>query len=140
MEYRRLNSNDAHLIKKMALGYKSKVIDESDVNNFINNPDNYLIGCIDSNMVVGFLLAYRLQRYDGKNDMIYIHEIEVMENYQRKGIGRTLIELMHMLCIEMKTYKMFVITNKSNKAAIELYKSSGAISENDDDIVFVYSD
>ncbi len=111
MEYRRLNSNDAHLIKKMALGYKSKVIDESDVNNFINNPDNYLIGCIDSNMVVGFLLAYRLQRYDGKNDMIYIHEIEVMENYQRKGIGRTLIELMHMLCIEMKTYKMFVITN-----------------------------
>ena len=40
----------------------------------------------------------------------------------------------------MKIYKMFVITNKSNKAAIELYKSSGAISENDDDIVFVYSD
>lgn len=35
-------------------------------------------------------------------------------------------------------YEMFLVTNKSNISACKCYEKSGAISEAEDDIVYIY--
>jgi len=130
---------DAHYLKDLARNFKGSRIDKYTAECFIENPDNYLIGCIDKESVVGFALGYRLQRYDSRGDMMYIHEVEVKEGYRRKGTGRLLLDYIKMICKENNFSKMFVITNKSNIAAMYLYEKTGAVAMHNDDIVFVYN-
>ena len=139
MEYKQLNMEDAHFLKDLARNFKGTRIDKYTAECFIENPDNYLIGCIDDNKVVGFALCYRLQRYDGRGDMMYVHEVEVKEAYRRKGTGKLLLDYIKLICVENDFSKMFVITNKSNTPAMYLYEKIGAVAMHNDDIVFVYN-
>ena len=136
-EVRRLTSEDAHFVQQIVEQVKSERIVTQRIDDFLRNEMNYVIACIDDSKVVGFVLAYELPRYD-KNNMMYIHEVDVQPEYWRRGIGRRLIAEITRICGERGLYKMFVITNKSNIPACGLYESTGAWVQEDDSIVYCY--
>ena len=57
--------------------------------------------------------------------MMFIYEVAVVEQLRRRGIGRALIEEVKRLAQEDGCRKMLVATNKSNEAAMALYRSAG---------------
>lgn len=54
------------------------------MNNFLSDPNNYLIVSIINNEVVGYLVAYELQRVDRKERAMYFYEIGVLKD-RRNG-------------------------------------------------------
>ena len=61
-------------------------------------------------------------RPDGRR-MFYIHSVDVLPEYQSKGIGTKLIEdTLEYIKSEDKYYKYFVLTEENNIKACKLYQ------------------
>jgi len=70
--------------------------------------------------------------------MMYIHQVEVLPEFRQKGIGKQLMEGFIELCKNNNCGRLFLITNKSNVAALTLYERSGGKAPSEDDIVFTF--
>jgi aminoglycoside 6'-N-acetyltransferase I len=115
------------------------VLNIQNIESFLSGKANYLLAYIEDARIIGLALAYTLQRYDGKADMMYLHEVDVIEPARRKGIGKALIENIRDLCRAEGIMKLFLITNKSNIPAVGLYESLGASASSEDDLVYSLS-
>lgn len=106
---------------------------------FLSNPDNYLLIAVEENEVIGYLIAYALQRVDRKSKMLFFYEIGVLKKARRKGIGTALIGYMKEICKKNEYMKIWVLTERSNNAVMRLYeKTGGEISESNDEVSFTW--
>ena len=69
---------------------------------------------------------------------LFIYEIDVLPEARQRGIATTLIEELKNLCRSHQLQGMFVFTNESNEAAMRLYKTTGGVRPNPDDVLFGY--
>lgn len=135
---RRLESKDAAIGVELVESFAAKNVSSEYLQNFLSNPANYLIVAEVGNKLAGFLLAHRLERLKEESFKLFIYEIDVDENFRRRGIGTALIEYAKYIVKQEKMISAFVFTNHSNEGAIKLYKSTGAKIETGDDLLFVY--
>ena len=114
IKYKRLELSD---IENIIIEYN-----KDDLKKFIENKDNYLFVGIKDNKAVAFLYGYGMLRPDGRK-MFYIHSVDVLSEYQSKGIGTKLMEYtLEYIKSENKYYKYFVLTEENNIKACKLYQ------------------
>jgi len=145
MELKRLQQGDAELAQRAIDRFK---IPSSDMrqgpglaylSGFLQKPENVLIVASDEGVPVGFVLAYLIDRVDRDNRMMLFYEIEVSANYRRRGIARSMVEMLKSICMCENVFKMWVYTNRSNTAAVALYKAMSCIeSAAGDEVSFTY--
>jgi aminoglycoside 6'-N-acetyltransferase I len=87
----------------------------------------------------GFVRGTELRRLDGPERQMFLYEIGTAPEYQRRGVGRALIQALERICREAGFAEMFVFTNRSNTAAMRLYESTGGHTESDDEQMFVWT-
>jgi len=102
---------------------------------FLENPFNHLLVAVDGSETAGYLIAYELQRPDREQSMMHLYDITVVNKHRQKGIGTALIEQLKFICATKPMMKMFVVTNRSNEAAVGLYQKTGAVLSSDTDTV-----
>jgi len=102
---------------------------------FLANPLNYLLVAVEGEKALGYLFAYELQRPDREQAMMFLYDITVLDEYRKKGVGTALIEQLKTMCNNKHIMKMFVPTNRSNTAAMNLYQKTGAVISTDNDAV-----
>lgn len=136
---RRLTKEDGLWMQQIVEKFKSRNADIDRIDTFLESNLDYVVACIEDNEIIGFLLAYELQRFD-KNNMMYIHEVDVLQEYRRRGVGRQMIEEIIRICKERGLCKMFLITNKSNVPACRLYETTGGKVIDDDSVLYCYEE
>lgn len=139
MVVKRIGKEDIELVKQIASRYKNIKIQDKTIKAFLDNSLNYIIVSLDNNKVAGFLIAYQLQRFDMSSNMMYIHEIQVDQNYRRQGYAKEMIEFMIDMSRNNQVYKLFLATNKSNTPAVCLYEKTGGVAKNIDDVLYTYT-
>jgi len=106
---------------------------------FLRRDENYFLTALVDEEPIGFALAYQLMRVDRNQDMMFFYEIVVDRKYRNKGVGKALIRYLKRICRANRIAKMWVLTNKSNAAAVALYASTGGIENTDgDEVSFTY--
>lgn len=135
---KRLMKNDIDLLKNSIVEKGTVIKSISNVEKFLSNENNYLIAYIENAKILGYVLAYTLQRYDGRGEMLYLHEIDVVETHRKQGIATKLMNEIKELKDKNGFDKIFLVTNKSNEAAVSLYESTGGVASSDDDIIFTF--
>jgi len=131
--YKKLGISDLRLVVDMGKNFRSSFIVEENARQFLLNPQNWLFACIEEDdgaykkteIIIGFLYGYELNRLNADGNMLYIHEVGVLPDYQRQGVGTELLQNITMLCKLTGICKFFLITRKSNTAAMALYEKSG---------------
>lgn len=114
IQYKRLELND---IEQIIIEYN-----KDDLKKFIENKENYFFTGIKDNEAIAFLYGYGMLRPDGRK-MFYIHSVDVLPEYQSKGIGTKLMEYtLEYIKSEQKYYKYFVLTEENNIKACNLYQ------------------
>ena len=114
IKYKRLELSDA---ENIIIEYNKDSLEK-----FIENKENYLFVGIKDNEIIAFLYGYGMLRPDGKS-MFYIHSVDVITEYQSKGIGTKLMEFtLEYIKKENKYYKFFVLTENDNIKACKLYQ------------------
>ena len=100
-----------------------------DLKKFIKNKENYVFVGVKDEKIIAFLYGYGMLRPDGKS-MFYIHSVDVISEYQSKGIGTRLMEFtLDYIKKENKYYKFFVLTEDDNIKACKLYQKYAARDE-----------
>lgn len=114
IKYKRLELSDG---ENIIIEYTKE-----DLEMFIENKENYFFVGIKDNKAIAFLYGYGMLRPDGRR-MFYIHSVDVLPEYQSKGIGTKLMEYtLEYIKAEKKYYKYFVLTEADNIKACKLYQ------------------
>lgn len=105
---------------------------------FLEDPNNGLFLAFSDKHVVGFLTAHKLQRLDKKTAEVLLYEVAVAPEYQQRGIGKALIGKVREWAKELHADNVWVLTNRSNAAAMALYQSAGGKIEHTDEQMFTF--
>lgn len=74
-------------------------------------------------------------RFDVNDDheptesVVYVYEIQVLRPYQRYGIGKRLMEIIHLVAKRAEMKKAMLTVFKKNTAAMNFYKKLGYIAD-----------
>jgi aminoglycoside 3-N-acetyltransferase I len=90
--------------------------------------DFFVFVAVSEGVVVGGLTAYSLTQYYSESSLLYIYDLAVKKQFQRKGVGKKLILGVKDYCSEMDFEEIFVQASDSNEPTIEFYRSTGAES------------
>jgi len=79
--------------------------------------------------VVGGLTAHTLPQYYSTMPLVYIYDLAVSTELQRKGIGRMLISGVKAYCREMGMEEVFVQADEEDAHALDFYQATGGRAE-----------
>ena len=96
---------------------------------FLAHPDTLLLVARWDGEACGFLSAYRLQRFDRRRAEVLLYEIGVEEPFQRRGVGRALVEEAKRWAVEVGADELWVLTEDDNVPARALYAATGGREE-----------
>lgn len=95
------------------------------VKEFLKDARHHLIIALDGDIVVGFISAVHYVHPDKPHPELWINEVGVAETHQRQGIGKAMMQKAFEVGCELGCKEAWVLTEKSNSAAMKLYGSSG---------------
>jgi ribosomal protein S18 acetylase RimI-like enzyme len=136
---RRLGPEDGALAAEAVRRVKEADVDADHLEDFLKKAENLLIVAEDDGGPAGFLLAYALDRVDRDRRMVCLYEIGVAAASRRRGLATAMIDALLAWCRAQGVMKTWVITDRSNEAALRLYAATGGRPDAGDDVVFVWS-
>lgn len=107
---------------------------------FLADVRNVAYGAYDGDVAVGYVRAALLTRPDDVRPQVFLYDVGVDEGARRRGHGGALVRALLEECRAIGASEAFVLTNRSNAAAMALYASTGAVSDaGDDEVSLVWS-
>lgn len=141
-KYRKLQLLDLDLVLRMNKDFRSDFIFEENARQFLSNSMNWIFACIQDKRIIGFAYGYELNRLDNKGNMLYIHEVGVLPQYQQQGIGLQMLSNIKDTCKLTGICRFFLFTQKHNIAACKLYEKAGGERTSgayDDDVTYFFN-
>ena len=137
--FRKLSISDLRLVLGMENRFRKNFVCEENARLFLSNPANWIFACVENDQIIGFAYGYELNRLDGFGNMLYIHEVGVLPEYHRQGIGRQMLDGIKALCKVSGVCRIFLFTQRTNLAACALYESAGGKPAHDDDVTYFFN-
>ena len=114
-----LKSNDIDELKELISVFEN-VFDMENFKRPINthlqkllNNENFIaVIAKTENKIIAGLTAYVLDQYYSERPLAYIYDLAVLTEYQRKGVGRSLIEFTKEFCRQKGFEEVFVQATK----------------------------
>ena len=136
IEIKQIRTFDEGLVTKLFSRIGGKNIHPN--HHFFEDEKNILLVAYTNAEPCGFLYGYLLESLRSKQPKLFLYSIDVIEQHRRKRVGTKLIEALKEIAREHSCHEIFVLTNRSNLAAMRLYETTGGSIENNDDVLFVY--
>ena len=134
---RRLGAADASWARLLnELFDVGMVWDAGEGRRFLADPANLLVVAFWDDVPCGFATAHRLQRFDRRRAEALLYEIGVDETHQRRGIGAALVEEVKRWAAEVGADEVWVLTERTNAAAMALYRASSGVEDEADTVMF----
>src|SRR5258708_15522281 len=126
VKVRVLQRGDEDIFSNVAPEVFDNTIDPDYTREFLRDPRHHIAVAIDGNVVVGFASGVHYVHPDKAPEM-FINEVGVTPTHRRRGIGRRVLLALLEVARSRNCANAWVLTDESNKEAIALYTSAGAI-------------
>jgi aminoglycoside 3-N-acetyltransferase I len=104
-------------------------VEEPYLTRLLENPGFVVYVVIFGNEIVGGLTAYELPMYYSEDSELFIYDIAIKPEFQRKGLGRQLLSSLKKHCVQNAIKVMFVEAHEEDKHAVDFYHSTGGHAE-----------
>lgn len=104
------------------------VPNEKYLQNILNKTDFMVFVVLLENQVIGGLTAYHLQSYYEQSSEIYIYDLAITTEHQRKGYGKMLISYLKDYCKTNDIEEIFVQAAAEDTHAIDFYHKTAGIA------------
>jgi ribosomal protein S18 acetylase RimI-like enzyme len=98
---------------------------------------NVLLVATNDHRPAAFAFGHVLDRLDGDR-MLFVYDVGTAETLRRRGAGSAAMRRLLEVAGERGCAKVFVVTRRSNRAAMALYAGLGGVTQNlpdGDDVV-----
>ncbi|HYV91822.1 MAG TPA: GNAT family N-acetyltransferase [Chitinophagales bacterium] len=106
-----------------------KIPDETYLLQLLAKDSFFVFVALLNNKVIGGLTSYIMQQYYSKSPLVYIYDLAVKTEFQRKGIGKMLITGNNNYCKDIGVEAVMVEADEVDDYAIKFYHSTGATAE-----------
>jgi ribosomal protein S18 acetylase RimI-like enzyme len=110
-------------------------LDESALAVFLDDRSNILLLAMRGERVVGSLIGHSLRRPHDRAPQFLLYEIDVLPEHRQSGIGKALVEGFVDKANAAGANEVWVLTNRSNVAAMSMYRACGFDPEHQDDVM-----
>jgi ribosomal protein S18 acetylase RimI-like enzyme len=124
IEIRVLGPGDDGVLARVAPDVFDDPIDPSWTREYLNDPRMHLVVAVDRGIVVGFASGVHYLHPD-KPPELFINEVGVAPTHQRQGLGQRTLQALLEQGRTLGCTQAWVLTSRSNAAAMRLYASLG---------------
>lgn len=139
IDVRTLKLGDELVLANVAPGVFDDPIDERATAEFLADPHHHLAVAVKDGLVIGFASAVLYVHPDKPRPELWINEVGVAPAHHRQGIARELLASLFAVGRDAGCIEAWVLTGRSNEAAMRLYASVGGREGSDDQVMFTFS-
>jgi aminoglycoside 3-N-acetyltransferase I len=110
--------------------------DETHLKQLLQKEDFLVVVAMIDDKVVAGLTAYVLDQYHSNLPILYSQDLAVLNEFQRKGIGRKVIAYTNQYCKENNFQLMFIQAEKVDDYAVDFYRST--LPSGEEEVVYFY--
>jgi ribosomal protein S18 acetylase RimI-like enzyme len=137
IEIRLLSTGDESVLANVADVFDDP-IDARASAEFLNDPRHHIAVAIDDGTVVGFVSAVLYVHPDKPRPELWINEVAVAPSHHRRGVAGKLLGAVLDVGREADCTEAWVLTDRSNEAAMKLYASAGGVEAPSDAVMFTF--
>ena len=137
-DIRLLGPADLNVLSHVAADVFDDPIVISSAQEFLSDARHRLVVAVEENLVVGFVTAVIYLHPDKSAPELWINEIGVTPTYQRRGIGKMLLEALLEDAKQSGCVEAWVLTERANIAAMAMYRSVGGVEEDPGPTMFSF--
>ena len=138
IEIKRLSLDDSDALAHIAPGVFDNPIAWERAREFLADPRHHLIVAIDNGSIVGFVSAVHYVHPDKPQPELWINEVGVADGYRGRGIGTAVLREVLDVGRRLGCEEAWVLTERSNEAAMHLYASNGGEAAPQDAVMFTF--
>jgi ribosomal protein S18 acetylase RimI-like enzyme len=124
IEIRVLGPGDIGVLMHVAPEVFDNPPDEGLTTEFLADPRHHIVVAIDDGLVVAFASALHYVHPD-KPAQLWINEVGVAPDYRRRGLAKAILRRLFEVGVAHRCTAAWVLTDRSNGAAMALYSSVG---------------
>ena len=136
-DIRILGAGESHILDNVAPDVFDHALDPRFVAEFLSDDRHHLAVAIDAGQVIGFASGVHYVHPD-KPPELWINEVGVAESHQGRGIGKALMRALLEHGRRLGCGEAWVLTERSNHAAMRLYASTGGREAPEDPVMFSF--
>ena len=136
-QIRLLGPGDEDVLTRVAPGVFDYEVEQRWTTEFLEDPRHHLAVAIVDGVVVGMASALHYVHPD-KQPELWINEVGVSAEWQRHGIARRLIAALFVRARQVGCVEAWVLTDRSNEAALRLYESAGGSETPEQPVMFAF--
>jgi aminoglycoside 3-N-acetyltransferase I len=136
LKIKRLSLSDIDLFKELIRLFinvfeeeDASVPDDNYLERLLTKADFLVFVAMDNKQIVAGLTAFELSKYYSKSSELFIYDIAVKPEHQRKGLGKMLLEHTKKYCREKGINEIFVAANQEDQHALDFYHATGGEAE-----------
>jgi ribosomal protein S18 acetylase RimI-like enzyme len=124
IEIKVLQRGDERILMNVAAEVFDNPIDPDLTREFLQDPRHHIAVAIDDGLVVGFASAVHYVHPDKPPEM-WINEVGLAPTHRRRGLGKAVLKALFEVGRTHNCTVAWVLTYRSNVAAMALYSSVG---------------
>ncbi len=136
-EIKILGPGDEELLKHVAAEVFDNDVSQELSLEFLKDARHHIVVAIEQGVVVGFVSAVDYVHPD-KPVELWINELAVAPPYQRQGIAKQLLQAIFKVGHERGCKEAWVLTERSNRAAMKTYSSGGGLEDEGKTVMFTF--
>lgn len=136
MEIRKLYRDEVESFMELILLFEDvfemkdfKMPDKNHLDQLLKQNGFYVFAAYENSEVIAGLTAYTMDQYYNTLPLVYIFDLAVKREFQRQGIGRSLINAINDYCKKTGVQEVFVQADEVDDYALDFYRSTGARGE-----------
>jgi ribosomal protein S18 acetylase RimI-like enzyme len=138
MEIRILRPEDAALLGAVGPDVFDDAVDPRASAEFLSDPRHHLVAAIDDGVIVGFASAVHYVHPDKPAPEMWINEVGVATTHRGRGAAKAIMQRLLEVAREIGCAEAWVLTDRTNEAALRLYKGSGGIEASGDHVMLEF--
>ena len=138
MEIKILRPEDAAVLLGVGPDVFDDAVNPRVATEFLNDPRHHLVAAIDRGVVVGFASAVHYVQSDKRSPEMWINEVGVATTHRGQRVARAILQRPLDVAQAIGCVEAWVLTDRTNEAALRLYKSSGGIEAPSDQVMLTF--
>ncbi len=138
IETKALGPGDEAILHHVGPDVFDYAVDEQAARAFLADPRHHVVVALDEGIVVGFASAVHYFHPDKPRPELFVNEVGVASTHRGRGIAALILRTLFEVGRSLECAEAWVLTDRSNRAAMRLYASSGGVEAPTDQVMFTF--